>query len=79
MTKAAQYAPANGRPVCNYYPLPSSFVAGREAFEAGAQDNPYALDTDEAKEWQRGWNFGYNEALRTQKAIEHRRRARKAA
>lgn len=49
-----------------------AFAEGKRAFKEGRHDNPYHPDKqfDEHREWARGYNRGYFNALRKRQGIE---------
>jgi len=58
-------------------PLSIQFEKGTEAFKRGLMKSPYALNTMQYREWQRGFNFVYFNKLKGVKQHENRRRGKK--
>ena len=46
------------------YPRDNSFNRGRNDFKRGNLICPFAFSTSDGREWQRGWNAGYEDNLR---------------
>ncbi len=58
-------------------PLKIQFMKGVSDFKRGRINNPYNLNTMQAREWERGFNLSYFQKLERVKKDEARRRGEK--
>ena len=58
-------------------PLKIQFSKGMTDFKRGKINNPYHLNTMQAREWERGYNISYFQRLERVKRDEDRRRSEK--